>query len=60
MTNTEWPGVQSKAIELTCLPQVAQDAKHCMAWGAIQGNQTLPFDTGSAGCQALHGLGCNQ
>ena len=30
------PGVQSKAIELTHLTLVAQDAKHCMAWGAIK------------------------
>ena len=60
----------SKAIELTCLTRVAQDAKQCMACGAIEGNRTHPFASGStgcqahtlldsAGCQALHGLGCN-
>ena len=44
--------MQSKAIELTRLTQVAQDA--------IEGDAielTHPFDLGSAGCQALHGLG---
>ena len=42
------------------LTRVAQDAKRFMALGAIEGNQTDLFDSGSAGCQALHGLGCIQ
>ena len=54
------PGMQSMAIELTHLLRVAQDAKHCMAWDAIEGDQTHPFESGSAGCQALHGPGCNR
>jgi hypothetical protein len=65
--------MQSKAIKLTRLTRVAQDAKHCMVWDAIEGDRTHPFDSGfmaihlnnmnqeydsgSAGCQALHGLG---
>ena len=57
MPNNAWPGVQSKAIELIRLPRVAQNAKHCIAWDAIEGNRTHPFDSGSAGCQAVHGLG---
>ena len=31
-----------------------------MALGAIEGNQTRPFDSGGAGSQALHGLGCDR
>jgi hypothetical protein len=49
-----------KAIELTRLTRVAQDAKHCMAWDAIEGDRTHPFDLGSAGCQALLDLECNR
>ena len=45
------------AIELTRLPPVAQDAKHCMSWGAIEGNRTHPFAWGSTG---YHGLVCNR
>jgi hypothetical protein len=66
MPSNALPGMQSKAIELTRLPRVAQDAKRCMAWGAcqaldaIEGDQTHPFDSGSAGCQALLDLECNQ
>ena len=35
------------------------DAKHCMAWGAIEGNQTHLFASGSTGCQALRGQQLN-
>ena len=31
------------------LTRVAQDANHCMAWGAIEGNRAHPFDWGSTG-----------
>ena len=48
--------MQSKAVEVTCLTRVAQDAKRCMTLGAIKGNRLHPFDSGSAGCQALHGM----
>ena len=30
------------------LTRVAQDAKWCMAWGAIEGNRTHPFDAQDA------------
>ena len=71
MPSTSWLWVQSKAIELTRLTRVAQDAKcfmaieltrltwvvqdvrHFMALGAIEGNRTHPFDSGSSGCQAV-------
>ena len=33
------------AIELTRLTRVAQDAKHCMAWDAIEGDRTHMFDS---------------
>ena len=36
MPSDAWLGEHSKAIEVTCLTQVAQDAKRCMAWGAIE------------------------
>ena len=41
MPSAAWPGVQWKAIELSCLPRVAQDAKHCMAWGAIEESASM-------------------
>ena len=70
-------GDQLKAIELIHSTQIAQEAKDCMVWGAIEGNQsgedarrfmalaaiegnrTRPFNSGGAGSQALHGLGCD-
>ena len=50
-----WGAIEG--IERTHLTRVAQDAKHFMALGAIEGNQTHPFDSSGAGCQVLHGLG---
>ena len=39
MRCTASSGVQSKAIELTRLTQVAKDAKLCMAWGVTKENE---------------------
>lgn len=44
VTNASLPWVQSKAIELTCLTWIAQDATWCMAWDTFKGNQTDPYE----------------
>ena len=44
-----WPRDQFKAIEVIRFTTVAQE-----------GNRTRPFDSGGAGCKALHGLWCDQ
>ena len=40
--------------------RVARDPRRFMAFGAIEGNRTRPFDSGGAGSQALQGLGCDR
>ena len=50
-------GDQSKAIELIHLTRIAQEAKDCMVWGAIEGNQSQSFDSW---CRVMHNLGCNR
>ena len=49
MPSITWPGVDNRDHPLT---RVAWDAKHCMAWGTIEGNRNHPFDLGSTVCQS--------
>ena len=42
-----WPWVRSKAINLACLTRVARDPRRFIVLGAIEGNRTHPFDSGS-------------
>ena len=43
MPSAAWSRDQSKAIEVTCLTQVAQYAKRCMVWRSIEGFRTNFF-----------------
>ena len=59
-SGTSWPWVRSTSTDLICSTRVARNPSHFMALGAIEANRTRPFDSGGAGPQALHGLGCDR